>query len=65
MSARFVILIISGQKSRTPITCSDGTPSAFSQEGTIYRTCSTGEFLSDFLNFIITAILFLAAFTDC
>ena len=55
-----------GKYSTRPITCSAGTPSAFDQEGTIFRTCcSAGDFFSDFLNIIIRENLFLAAFTDC
>ena len=61
------ISIICGQILTAPITCPSGIPSGFGQKGNIFRTCcSAGEFFFlDFLNSIITANLFLAAFTDC
>jgi hypothetical protein len=39
---------------------------AFGQEGNIFSICcSTGEFLLDFLQVIITVNPFLASFIDC
>jgi hypothetical protein len=48
------------------MTCSKGTLSAFVLDANILSiSCSTGEFLSDFVKIIITAILSVATFVDC
>jgi hypothetical protein len=48
------------------MTCSKGTLSAFGLDANIHSICcSTGQFLSDFVKVVMTAILSVATFVDC